>query len=141
MIEPIQGHATDTATATTVQPKVQPPAENSLDRFFTGALQAMKTQEERMRGGLMSAADPNSALMRMPEHMREEFRRLDDAAKTTEEKELVARFKKGVTETFEANRDFYRDKLESKVASVEMKIGVQMVSNTVRGVQQLLTAQ
>ncbi|MEL6218232.1 MAG: hypothetical protein AAFR79_07160 [Pseudomonadota bacterium] len=130
-----------TAHAQTLSPRSEPVAESHIDKFFSDAIAQMKQRETKMRESFSAASDPDSAIMRMPDHVVQEFKRLDNAAKTPEDRALVERFRRGVTETFEANRDFYRNKMESKLDTLQTKLGSQFVSNTVKGVQQLLSSQ
>ncbi|MEM9147440.1 MAG: hypothetical protein AAGC57_14710 [Pseudomonadota bacterium] len=129
------------AHAQTLTPRPEPVADSHIDKFFGDAIEQMKHRETKMRESFSAASDPDSGLMRMPDHILQEFKRLDDAVRTPEDRALVARFKRGVTETFEANREFYQNKMEAKLDTFQMKVGTQVVSNTIKGVQQLLSAQ
>jgi len=140
MVTPIESVGSTTIATRNVTEAQQQQSDSNIDTFFDKAVSKLKEYENKFQAKLDHASNPNSAVMRMPDYITDEIKRLELEAKTDEERALVDRFARGVTETFEANREFYIGRMESKMDSIQMKMGAQFVSNTVKGVQQLLSS-
>ncbi len=115
--------------------------QSGVSEFFDSSIEKLKEYENTMRDKFIDVADPDSFQRRMPDYILEEFKRLEDGARTNAERAIVEEFKAGITAGFEANQKFFEDKIQSKLDNFQMNLGAQYVSKSVKGIQQLLSSQ
>ncbi len=114
-----------------------------LDGLRSRLIDTLRQQEQRIVGDIASAVDLSSPLMRLPEPVREQFRRWanDSVNHTPEQARLLQVAKNKITELYGDNRDYIRNKVNSNADKIRLELSIKAIGKTVSGVQQLLSSQ
>ena len=109
-----------------------------ISRSFSETLQGY---EQLIIGDIENSLAPDSAIQKLPKHVRDQFKEWDNHFTDPELRALMEAVKKQIIEMHGSNQDYIREKVKSNAEKIRIEFMIKAISKTTSGIQQILSAQ
>ncbi|MDC0659467.1 hypothetical protein N6L27_15810 [Leisingera sp. SS27] len=130
--------ATSNATAAPSLPAQEEAGVPGIAKNFS---ETLKGYERHISGDIEKSLEPGSAILKLPQHVQDQFKKWDDQFTDPETRALMEAVKKKIIEMHNSNTDYIRDKVKSNADKIKIEFAIKAISKTTNGIQQILSAQ
>ncbi len=115
--------------------------KSGIGAFIRNSIDELKAQEANIHESFAEGLRPDGHLMKLPDHVSDQFKRWENTFTSPEDKALVSEVKRKVIEMSESNSAYIRERVDGNTEKIRLELAMKAVSKTTQGIQQLLSAQ